>query len=119
MAEDAEERGREDTDQHGCADAKDLQDRDEEETDDRQYGWWGVEVAERDGGGGAGDDDAGVAKTDEGDEETDASADCCVELVGDRRDEALANAGERQREKDDAGEEDGSEGGLPGDVHGL
>ena len=78
-----------------------------------------MKVAEGNGGGGAGDDDAGVAKSDEGDEEADASADCGVELVRDCGDESLADAGEGEREEDDAGEEDGAEGGLPGDVHGF
>jgi len=76
-----------------------------------------VEVAEGDGGGWAGYDDAGVAEADEGDKEADASADSGVELVRDGGDEALADAGEGEREEDDAGEEDGSEGGGPGDAH--
>ena len=69
------------------------------------------------GGGDAGDDDAGVAESDEGDEEADASTDGGVELVRDGGDEALADAGEGEGEEDDAGEEDGTEGGLPGDAH--
>src|SRR5271155_4821831 len=76
-----------------------------------------MEVAEGDGGGSAGDDDAGVAESDEGDEEAYASADRGVELVGNGGDEALADSGEGEREKDDTGEEYGSEGGLPGDAH--
>ena len=97
MAEDAEERGGEDADQHGCADAEDLQDGDEEEAEDGEGGRRGVEVAEGDGGGGAGDDDAGVAESDEGDEEADASADRGVELMRDGGDEALADAGEGEQ----------------------
>ena len=76
-----------------------------------------MEVPEGDSCGGAGDDDAGVAEPDEGDVETDAPADCGVELVGDGGNETLADAGEGEREEDDSGEEHGSEGGLPGDVH--
>ena len=49
-----------------------------------------AEIAESDGGGGAGNDDAGVAEADEGDEEADASADGGVELV---RDGARRGAG--------------------------
>jgi hypothetical protein len=78
-----------------------------------------VEVAEGDGGGGAGDDDACVAESDECDEEADASTDCGVELMGDGGEKALADAGVCECEEDDAGEEDGAEGGLPGDVHGF
>jgi hypothetical protein len=117
MAEDAEQGGGEDSDEHGGSDAKDLEDCDEKETEDREYGRRGVKVAEGDRGGRAGDDDAGVAESDKGDEETDASTDCSVELVGDRGDEALADARKSQCEKDDTGEEDGSEGGLPGNTH--
>ena len=76
-----------------------------------------MEVAEGDCGGGAGNDDAGVAESDEGDEEADASADCGVELVGNSGDEALAYAREGECEKDDAGEEDCAEGGLPRNAH--
>jgi hypothetical protein len=42
-----------------------------------------------------------------------------MELVGDGGDELLANATEGEQEEDDAGEEDGAQGGLPGDVHAL
>ena len=79
----------------------------------------GVEVAEGHRRGGGGDDDAGVAQTDEGDEEADASGDGGVELVGNGSDELLADASEGEQEEDDSGEEDGSEGGLPGDSHAL
>ncbi len=37
--------------------------------------------------------------------------------MGDGSDEKLADAGEGEEEKDDAGDEDGSECGLPGDAH--
>ena len=96
-----------------------MQDRDKEEADDGEDGRWSVEVAESDGGGRAGDDDARVAESDEGDEETDASADCGVELMRDCCEEALADTRVRECEEDGAGEEDGAEGRLPGDVHGF
>ena len=76
-----------------------------------------ADVAESDGGGGAGNDDACVTEADEGDEEADASADCGVELVRDGRDEALANAGEGEGEKDDSREKDRAECCLPRDAH--
>ena len=58
-----------------------------------------------------------LRKSDEGDVEADASADCGVELMRDGCYEALADAGEGEGEEDDAGEEDGAEGGLPGNAH--
>ena len=60
-----------------------------------------------------------LTQADEGDEEADAARDGGVELVGDGGDEALADASEGKQKEDDAGEEDGAEGGLPGDVHAL
>ncbi len=69
VEEDSEECGGEDADQHGCSDAEDLQDRDDQETDEGEDGGGGVKIAEGDGGGGVGDDDACVAESDEGDEE--------------------------------------------------
>jgi hypothetical protein len=117
MAEDAEERSAEDSDEHGGSDAEDLQGRDEEKAEDCEYRWRSVEVAESDGGGGAGDDDAGVAKTDEGDEEADASADRGVKLVGNGGDEALADSGEGEREEYDPREEDGAECCRPWNAH--
>ena len=94
-----------------------MQNGDEEETEDGEYGGRRVEVAEGDSGGGAGDDDAGIAESDEGDEEADASADCGVELIGDGGEEALPDTRVGECKEDDAGEEDGAEGGLPRDVH--
>jgi hypothetical protein len=76
-----------------------------------------AQVAEADQGFGIADDEAGVAKADEGDEEADAAGDGGVKLVGDGAENHLADAGGGEREKDDAGEKDRAEGGLPGDVH--
>ncbi len=70
-----------------------MQDCDEEQAEDGECGAGGAKVAECDGGCGAGDDDAGVAESDEGDEEADASADRGVKLMGNGGDEALADAG--------------------------
>ena len=117
VAEDAEECGAENADEHGGADAEDLQNGDEKEAEDGEDGLRSAQVAEGYGGGHARDDDARVAKADEGDEETDAAADRSVELVRDGGDEALADAREGEGEEDGSGEEDGTEGGLPGDAH--
>ena len=119
VEEDADGEGAEDADEHGGFDLVGLQDGDEDDAEDGELGAVLVEVAEGDGGGGALDDDAGVDQADEGDEEADASGDGGVELVGDGGDEFLADASEGEQEEDDAGEEDGAEGGLPGDVHAL
>jgi hypothetical protein len=117
MEDDSEECCGEDADENRGSHAKDLQDRNDKEADDGEDGCGSVKVSEGDGGCGAGDDDAGVAESDEGDEEADASADGCMELVRDGCDEALADASYSENEEDDAGEKDGSEGGLPGDAH--
>ena len=117
VTEYAEEHGAEDADEHGGADAEDLKDGDEEQTEESKRGLRGAEVAEGDRGCGAGDDDAGVAEADEGDEEANAAADGSVELMGYGGDQTLAYTGEGEQEEDDSGEEDGSECGLPGDTH--
>ena len=56
-------------------------------------------------------------EADEGDEEADAPSDSGVELVRDGGEQTLADSGEGEGEEYDAGEEDGSQGGLPGDAH--
>ena len=78
-----------------------------------------VQVAEGDGGGRAGDDDVCVAQTDEGDEKADAACDRCVQLVGNGAEQPLANSAEGEQQEDDAGDEDGSQGRLPGHAHAL
>ena len=40
-----------------------------------------------------------------------------VELMGDGFEEALADAAEGEEEEENSGQEDGDEGGLPGDAH--
>jgi hypothetical protein len=117
MTEYAEEHRGEHADEHGGADAKDLQESDEDEAEESEGGLRGAEVAEGYDGRGAGDDDAGVAEADEGDEESDAAADGSVELMRDSGDETLADSGEGEREEDGSGEKDSAEGGLPGDAH--
>ena len=115
--DEAEQHGSEHAEQHSGADVEDLEHGDEGESEEGERGGGVVEIAERDGGGGAGDDDAGVAEADEGDEEADAPGDGGMELVRDGGDQALADAGEGEDEEDDAGEEDGAEGGLPRHAH--
>lgn len=117
VEEEAGEHGAKDTDEHECSDAKNLENGDEQETEDGESGLWGAEVAEGDNVGGAGDDNAGVLKADEGDEEADAPADSSVELMRDGGYKALADSGVGEGEKDDSGEEDRAEGGLPRDTH--
>ena len=117
VEEHSEEHGAEDADEHGGSDTEDLQDGDEEQAKEGEGSMRGADVAEGDDGRGAGNDDTGVAESDEGDEEADASSYCGVELMRDGSYETLAKAGEGQDEEDDSGEEDGSEGRLPGDAH--
>ena len=112
------ERG-EHADQHGGLDAVGLEHGDQKDAEDGELRGVRVQIAQRDGGGGAGDDDAGVEQADEGDEKADAARDRRVELVGDGGEEPLANAAEGKQKKDDAGEEDRAERGLPGDAHAL
>ncbi len=119
VEEESGEHGAEDSEEHEGSDAEDLQDGDEEEAEDGEGGLGCAEVAEGDGVGGAGDDDAGVAEAYEGYEEAYATPYGGVELVRDGGDEALADSGVGEEEEDAAGEEDGSEGGLPGDAHAL
>ena len=78
-----------------------------------------VQIAQREGGGGAGDDEAGVEQADEGDKEADSARDRGVQLVGDGGQQALANAAEGEQKEEEAGEKDGAESGLPGDAHAL
>jgi hypothetical protein len=78
-----------------------------------------VQVAQSEGGGGAGDDESGVEQADEGDEEADSAGDRGVELVGDGGQQALADAAEGEQKKENSGEEDRAESGLPGDAHAL
>src|ERR1035438_10787339 len=58
-----------------------------------------------------------VAKTDESNEEADAAGGGGVELVRNGVENHLADAGGGKCDEDDAGKEDCTEGGLPGDVH--
>ena len=117
MKDDSQERGCEDADKHCGTNAHNLQQRDEEEAEDGKSRLRRAQVAERYGCGGAGDDDAGVAESDESNKEADASANSGVEFVGNGCDETLTDAGEGQDKKDNSGEKDGTQSGLPGDVH--
>ena len=63
------------------------------------------------------DDEARMLKADEGDEDANTAGDGRIELVGNGVENHLPDAGGGERKKDDAGEEDSAEGGLPGDVH--
>ena len=70
--------------------------------------------AESHEGGGIGDDDSRVAETDEGDEEADAGGSAVFEAIRNAIDDVLTHFGEREEQKEEPGEEDDAEGGLPG-----
>src|ERR1700733_574567 len=119
VEEESGEHGAEDSEEHESSDAEDLQDGDEEQAEDGEGGLRGAEVSQGDDVRGIGHDDAGVLEAYECYEEAYATPYGCVELVGDGGYEALADSGVGEQEEEAAGEEDGSEGGLPGDAHSL
>ena len=83
----------------------------------RQRGGGIAEVAHADEGFGIADDQARVAKADEGDEESDAAGHRGVKFVGNGAQNHLLDATGGDREKYDAGEKDRAQGSLPGNVH--
>ena len=85
----------EDADEDGAADFFDFQGDHEDEAEEGQRGGGVADVAQADQGVGIGDDKAGVAKADEGDEEADAAGHGGVELVGNGAQNHLADAGRR------------------------
>ncbi len=109
--------GDEDADEDGAADLFDFERDHEDESEEREGGGGIADVAEADEGCGIADDEAGVAKADEGDEESDAAGDGCIEFMGNGAQDHLADAGGGEREEDDAGEEDRAERRLPRDMH--
>ena len=107
----------ENADENGAADFPDFEGHHENEAKQRKSRGRVADVAETDKGGGIADDQAGVAKADESDEETDAAGDGCVKFMRDGAQNHLADAGGSEREKDDAGEKHRAQRRLPGDVH--
>src|SRR6266849_6820300 len=65
---------------------------------------------------GIGDDDVCVAQTDEGDEKADACSGAVLEAIGDAVHDLFADVGEGEEQKEQAGEKDNTESGLPGDA---
>ena len=104
-------------DEDGAAHFSDFERDHEDEAEERERGGGVADVAQADEGGGIADDEARVAKADEGDEEADAAGDGGVELVRNGAQNHLADAGGGEREKDDAGEKHRAERRLPGNVH--
>ena len=70
-------------------------------------------MSERDECGGIGYDDAGAFEPDEGDEQSDADADCVFEIARDAIDDGLSNAADCQDQKQNAGKKYGAERNRP------
>ena len=119
VAKDAGHEGPEHAQQHCGAHAQGLQDGDQCDAEHGQQGRGFVQVAEGDGGGGAGDDKSGVAQADEGDEQTDSASHSRVQLIRNGREQTLAYAAEGQQKKEDAGQKHGAERRRPGHAHAL
>ena len=68
----------------------DLEGDHQDEAGEGERGCRVADVAETDERGGIADDEAGVAKADEGDEEADAAGDGCVEFVRDGAEQGLS-----------------------------
>ena len=106
--DDGQDRGRGDTDENGPADLAHVEhDREEEaeEEDDDRPSLEGTAQAQLQGGATAAHH-LGVHQADERDEQADAHGDRGLELIGDRLEDGLAEAGEHQDEDDDALDDD-------------
>ena len=106
-----------DADENGAAHFAHFKDHHEDEAEERKRSRGVADAAHADERCGIADDEAGVAEPDEGDEESDAAGDCGVEFMRNGAQNHLADSGGSEGEKDDAGEEDGAQRGLPGDMH--
>src|ERR1039458_1801938 len=109
--------GGEDAGEDGAADLADFKNHHEDEAEESERGRGVADAAHADECGGIGGDEPGVAKSDEGDEESDAAGHCCVELVGNGAENHLADSSGGECKKDRSREEDGAERSLPGDMH--
>src|SRR3954471_24514199 len=75
-----------------------------------------TKVAESQNGGGIRDDEASVAKSDVGDENSDSGRNGGIELRGDSGDDNLTDAEQGQQQERNAREEDGTQSSLPWDA---
>ncbi len=105
-----------DPQENGAANAAGHQDGDENESSGGEKDLRVGSFAQADEGGGIGDDDFGVAQTDEGDEEADARGGAVLEAIGNAVDDLFADFGESEDEKKQAGKKDDTESGLPGNA---
>ena len=105
------------TDQNGAADFLDFKRDHQNQAEERESGGGVADIAHADECGGIADDEAGVAKPDERDEEADAAGHCCVKFMGNRAQDHLADARSGEREKDQAGKKHRAQRRLPWDVH--
>ena len=109
--------GGEHADENGAADLLHFQRHHQDQAEERQRGGGIADVAHADEGLRVAHHQARVAEADEGDEEADAAGHRGVKLVGNGAQNHLPDARRGEREKEDAGEKDRSQGRLPGDVH--
>ena len=84
-------------DQHRGANSVSLQDGDDEDAGNRKLGGMAMQVAERDSGRRAGDDNAGIAQSDECNEQADASGHGGVELVWNCGEQTLPDSPKRKQ----------------------
>jgi hypothetical protein len=112
----AEKSDGDDTDKDGAADAPGHQNSDENQAQSCEKNLRIGDFADADEGGAIGDDDFCVAQPDESDEEADAGGGAVFEGVGDAVDDLFADVGEGENQKEEAGEKDDAERGLPGDT---
>ena len=103
-----------DAEENGAGDAARHQDGHENKSGGGEKDLWVGSLAQADEGGRVGDDDFCVTQADEGDEEADACRGAVLEAIGNAVDDLFAHFGEREKEKEEAGEKDDAEGGLPG-----
>src|ERR1700676_109972 len=103
-----------DAEENGAADPAGHQDGDEQQANGSEKNLRVGSLAESHEGGGVCDDDFGVAEAHEGDEQADARGGAVFQGVWNAVYDLLADVGEREDQKEQAGEEDYAEGGRPG-----
>ena len=114
------EQGRgEQSEEHGAGDAADEQNRRQQQAAEGGCRARRGELAQGHRRSRMRDDDAGVFKADEGEEQPDAGGDGGVERRGDGFDQAPAEAGEGEQQEGGARQEDRAEGGWPRHAHAL
>ena len=110
-------RDREHADEDGAFYLAEFEGHHEKKAEERQIRRGIADVAHADQGVGIANDEAGMLKTDEGDEEADAAGDRRIKLVGNGAENHLADADRGDGQENDAGKKHRAEGRLPRHVH--